>query len=129
MAVESNSSNAPNIARICGPTLQKAIEEANRSFLRLCVTAARLGSSEPLAASLLGVDQAFLDVFTEEVAGRESILAASYGFPLFEPRIKDPSKLLMIAREGSGSTTSIAELTRTFNLPVIERGIRRSKHI
>ena len=65
----------PDIAKICGPTLQSQIEEANKAILKLYVTAARLGSAEPLAATLLGVDQAFLDVFSTEVAGRESILA------------------------------------------------------
>lgn len=117
----------PDIAKICGPTLQSQIEEANKAILKLYVTAARLGSAEPLAASLLGVDQAFLDVFSTEVAGRESILAASYGFPIFEPRIKDPATLLTIAREGSGSTTSIAALTRSFKLPVVERAMRSDR--
>lgn len=117
----------PDISRIVGPTLQREIADANKAVLRLYVAASRLSSAEPLAASLLGVDQKFLNVFAHEVAGRESVLAASYGFPIFEPRIKDSALLLQIAREGCGNSSSIAELTRTFPLPVIERATRRFK--
>lgn len=122
-----NGSQVPDISKIVGPTLQREIVEANRAVIRLYVAASRLSVAEPLAAPLLGVDQAFLDVFAHEIAGRESLLAASYGFPIFEPRIKNSALLLQIARQGSGDSTSIAELTKTFPLPVIERATRRSK--
>lgn len=122
-----SNSQIPDISQICGPTLQREIAEANKAVVRLYIAASRLSIAEPLAAQLLGVDQSFLDVFAHEVAGRESLLATSYGFPIFLPRIKDPALLLQIAREGSGDSNSIAELTKTFPLPVIQRAIRRSK--
>lgn len=121
------TSQIPDISKVCGPTLQREIAEANKAVVRLYIAASRLSAAEPLAASLLGVDQSFLDVFAHEVAGRESILAAAYGFPIFEPRIKNSALLLQIAREGSGDSSSIAELTKTFPLPVIERSLRRAK--
>lgn len=114
---------ASSIAPIVGPALQRAIEDANRSVLRLYVTAARLGLSEPHAASLLGVDPSFLESVVAEVSGRESSLAACFGFTLVLPRIRDSHTLLAIVREGANGSTSVEALTRSFKLPVVERAM------
>lgn len=118
------SARPPDIHRICGPAMQEAIEEVNKAFFNLCLTAARMGDSEPLAPSLLGVSREVL----EELAntGRSGMLMAqAYGLPLVECRFKDASVLRQIIDSGLGSAEAVAAITKAMPLDVITKGSKR----
>lgn len=114
----------PDIHRVCGPAMQEAIEEVNKAFFKLCLTAARLGDSEPLAPSLLGVSREVLDELAN--SGRSGMLMAqAYGLPLVECRFKDASVLRQIIDSGLGSPEAVAAITKTMPLDVITKGGKR----
>ncbi|SER37090.1 hypothetical protein [Giesbergeria anulus] len=114
----------PDINRVCGPAMQEAIEEVNKAFMKLCLTAARLGDSEPLAPALLGVNREVLDELAN--TGRAGMLMAqAYGLPLVECRFKDASVLRQVIDSGLGSAEAVAAITKAMPLDVITKGSRR----
>ena len=114
----------PDINRVCGPAMQEAIEEVNKAFFKLCLTAARLGDSEPLAPALLGVNREVLDELAN--TGRAGMLMAqAYGLPLVECRFKDASVLRQVIDSGLGSAEAVAAITKAMPLDVITKGSRR----
>lgn len=118
------AAHPPDINRVCGPAMQEAIEEVNKAFFKLCLTAARLGDSEPLAPALLGVNREVLDELAN--TGRTGMLMAqAYGLPLVECRFKDASVLRQVIDSGLGSAEAVAAITRAMPLDVITKGSKR----
>lgn len=114
----------PDMSLVCGPAIQKGIEEVNRAFLNLCVTAARLGNAEPLAPLLLGVSREILDEL--ENSGRASMLLThAHGLPLVEMRFKDAATLRQIIGSGLGSVEAVSAITRAMPLEIITKGSKR----
>lgn len=114
----------PDMGLVCGPAIQEGITEVNRAFLNLCITAARLGSAEPLAPVLLGVSREVLDELAN--SGRASMLLAhAHGLPLVEMRFKDASLLRQIIGSGLGSAEAVSAITRAMPLEVITKGSKR----
>lgn len=114
----------PHINRVCGPAMQEAIEDLNKAFLNLCLTAARLGDSEPLAPALLGVSREVLDELAN--SGRAGMLMAqAYGLPLVESRFKDASILRQVIDSGLGSPEAVAAITKAMPLDIITKGNKR----
>lgn len=116
----------PEINKFVGLALQQEIDAVNKAVLNLCVTAARLGESEPLAPAILGISREAL----EELAsmGRaDLLLAQAHGLPLVELRIKDAKTLKTVLNSGFGSQEAVSVITRAMPLELIEKTSRRTR--
>ena len=118
-SAEQSSFMPPRIGQIVGSALQAEISDLNRATLRLLATAARLGSSEPLAAALLGTSNEVISLFGD-VGRDERILSKTLGFPLVQLRFNDPTTVRLLLQSGAVDAASIMAITRTFPLEVIE---------
>lgn len=117
-------SRSREIAPVCGPAITEAINEVNRAFINLCITAGRLGEAEPLAPVLLGVSREILDEIA--TTGRSGmLLAQAYGLPLVESRFKDPSVLRQIINSGFGSPEAISAVVKNMPLELMSKGYKR----
>lgn len=113
----------PDITRITGPALQKAIASANEVLVNLYITAGRLKDSEPLAAELLGCSNAVLEVFARHGAEARYLLPDALGMPLAQLRLKDASDLesILVDRKKQGAAAQL--LLRQMPRAVIEKAL------
>lgn len=116
----SAKSDLPAIGDLVGPALQQEIAAVNKAVLSLAVTAARMGSAEPLGPALLGVSREVLDALGS-CGYTELLLAQAQGLPLVELRIKDPGTFQTIAKSGFGSPEAIAAITKSMPLDLITK--------
>lgn len=114
----------PEVGKFVGLALQQEIDAVNKAVLNLCMTAARLGESEPLAPAILGISREALD----ELAGlgrADILLAQAHGLPLVELRVKDAKTLKAVLNSGFGSQEAISVITRAMPLELIEKAGKR----
>ena len=108
----TTSSQIPSIE----PTIavQAAITEFNSSLIKLILTAAR--TKDPVAALLLGIDQATLDEYVA-VNSYDLIQASKIGAPLARPIFSDPASVRAAFKNGCSSALVLQHLSR--GLPVL----------